>query len=79
MSDGHVGETIAAKLAIHLGPNVSRMAIKSFAKKAGLNGPEQITATHIPAFIEEIRPMLKVMMGSGPTEALVTDISHLVR
>ena len=79
MPDDHLGEAIAAKLAIHLGPNVSRMAIRSFAKKAGLTGPDEIRSMHVPAFIEEIRPMLNVMVGRGPTEALVTEISQTAR
>ena len=79
MHETALGDALAAKLSIHLGPNVSRMAIKSFAKKVGLAGPEQITPTHVPAFIEEIRPMLNVMVGRGPTDALVTEISRSAR
>ena len=76
MPDPHLVDSIAATLAVHLGPNVSRMAIKSFAKKAGLTGPEQIAPAHVPALIEELRPMLNVMVGRGPTEAVMTEISQ---
>jgi hypothetical protein len=71
-----LAESITATLSVHLGPNVSRMAIRSFAKKVGLSGPEQISPTHIPALIEELRPMLNVMVGRGPSEAVMTEISR---
>ena len=76
MPDDRLDDALTAKLSIHLGPNVSRMAIKSFAKKAGLSGPEQIAPTHVPALIEELRPMLNVMVGRGPSEAVMTEISR---
>ena len=79
MSEAFVGTTVAATLAHHLGPNVTRMAMKSFAKKAGLDAPEHMTPTHIPALIDEILPMLKVMIGSEPADAVVTQIQAVSR
>ena len=79
MPEMPIGDIIIGKLATHLGPNVAKMTVKAFAKKAGAGGYEQLTAAHLPALLEEIRPMLNVMIGKGPAEAVVADISRLLR
>ena len=71
-----IAEVVISKLAVHLGPHVARMAIKSFARKAGVGGHEQLTGVHVPGLIEEIRPILNVMIGKGPSEAIVADIER---
>lgn len=67
-------ETVISKLAVHLGPHVARMTVKSFAKKVG--APDQLTVAHLPKLIEEIRPMLNVMIGKGASESVVADIQR---
>jgi hypothetical protein len=52
------------------------MAIKSFAKKIGVSGPEALTAAHLPALVDEIHPMLNIMIGKGPADAVAADISR---
>lgn len=77
MPDPTLGDKVIAKLSLHLGPNVSKMAVRGFAKKAGVAGPEQITAAHLPKLIDEIRPILNVMIGRGPSEAVIGEIAKL--
>ncbi len=77
MPDG-IGDLVISRLSVHLGPNVSKMAIRSFAKKAGVHGPEELTVAHLPALVEEIHPMLNVMIGKGPADAVVADIQRTV-
>lgn len=67
-------ETVISKLSVHLGPHVARMTVKSFAKKVG--GQEQLTADHLPRLLEEIRPMLNVMIGKGAGDSVVADIER---
>lgn len=67
-------ETVISKLSVHLGPHVARMTVKSFAKKVGAQ--EQLTADHLPRLIEEIRPMLNVMIGKGASDSVVADIER---
>ena len=74
MPDHTLGDDVISKLSVHLGPNVARMAIRSFAKKAGVAGPETLTAEHVPALIDEIHPMLNVMIGRGPADAVIAEI-----
>jgi len=76
MAELPIAETIVAKLSIHLGPNVARMVIKSFARKIGAAGGEQLTGAHVAGLIDEIRPMLNVMIGKGPADAVAADIAR---
>ncbi len=69
-------EVVIAKLSVHLGPHVAKMAVRSFAKKAGVDGYEHLTAAHVPRLIEDIRPMLNVMIGKGPSASVVADIER---
>lgn len=78
MPDTSIGDLVISRLSVHLGPNVSKMAIKAFAKKAGVRGPEDLTPSHLPALVEEIHPMLNVMIGKGPADAVVADITRTV-
>ncbi len=76
MPDRNIADVIIGKLSVHLGPNVARMAIQGFAKKAGVRSPEGLTVEHVPAIIEELHPMLNVMIGKGPAEAVVAEIAR---
>jgi hypothetical protein len=74
MPDAPLAETVAAKLSVHVGPHVARMMIRSFAKKAGR---ETLSAMQLPAFVQEIRPMLTVLIGKAATEAVGADLAAL--
>ena len=69
-----IADKIVVRLSTHIGPNVARMAVRSFAKKAGIPDPAQLAPAHVSALMDDLRPMLHVMMGRGPAEALVADI-----
>lgn len=76
-------ETIAAiitqKLGVHLGPNVARMAVKTFAQKAVAKKPEELIMTDLPALLEALRPMLVVMIGKEPGAAVLEEIARAFR
>ena len=71
-----IGEVVARKLSVHLGPNVARMAVKTFAQKAVARTPEQLTVAELPQLIEAMRPMLVVMIGKSPSEAVLAEITR---
>lgn len=71
-----IAEAVISKLSVHLGPHVAKMAVRMFAKKAGVDAYEHLTAAHLPRLIEELRPMLNVMIGRGPSESVVADIER---
>ena len=74
-----VGNYITGKLSVHLGPNVARMAVKAFAQKAVNRKPEELTDADLPHLIEAMRPMLTVMIGKAPGEAVLAEISREYR
>lgn len=74
-----IGTYVTGKLAVHLGPNVARMAVKTFAQKAVNRKPEELTHGDLPQLIEAMRPMLTVMIGKDPGEAVLKEISREYR
>ena len=78
-SAASVADFVTGRLAIHLGPNVARMAVKTFAQKAAALKPEQLTLGDVPRLIEAMRPMLHVMVGKEPGEVVLRDIAREYR
>ena len=76
MADVKLGDAVIAKLAVHLGPNVARMSVDRFMKKKGL---PQLTAADLPALIAELKPMLNVMIGKGPSDSVVAEIERAAK
>jgi len=72
-----MSHAIIETLSVHLGRHVAAMAVKAFGKKVGVPTPEQLTIAHVPGLIEEIRPMLNVMIGKGPSQIVVADIERV--
>jgi hypothetical protein len=71
-----VSDVVTRKLSVHLGPNVARMAVKTFAQKAVARKPEELTIAEVPQLIEAMRPMLVVMIGKSPSEAVLAEIAR---
>ena len=71
-----IGDAVVRKLSVHLGPNVARMAVKTFAQKALDRRPEEITNSELPELIEAMRPMLVVMIGKEPSGAILDEIAR---
>jgi hypothetical protein len=74
-----IGDIVTRKLSIHLGPNVARMAVKTFAQKAVARKPEELTPAELPALVEAMRPMLVVMIGKNPSEVVLGEIERECR
>ena len=75
MSETRLADLVHAKLAVHLGPNVAKMTVDNFLRKSGIRR-DAMTAAHLPALIAEIRPMLNIMIGRGPTESVLAEIER---
>lgn len=76
LAGGTVGDIVTQKLAVHLGPNVARMAVKTFAQKAVSRKPEELTRAEVPQLLEALRPMLVVMIGKSPSDAVLGEIAR---
>lgn len=75
MPDGKkTAATIVSRLAVHLGPNIARMAITTFSQKALGVPAEDVKPSEIPRLLEALRPMLNVMLGKDHAEAVIGEI-----
>ena len=71
-----IADIVVGKLSVHLGPNVARVAIKTFAQKAVARKPEELTRADVPNLLEAMRPMLAVMIGKEAGQVALDDIAR---
>ena len=62
---------IYAQLESLIGPNVTRMAIRTFAKKTLNLAAEDVTASDAPKLVVALRPLLRSMAGEAHADALI--------
>jgi hypothetical protein len=74
VAEAGVAEVIGKRLGTELGPNVARMAMKSFCQKALGRTPEQVTRADVPKLMETMRPMLHVMLGNAQADGIIDEI-----
>jgi hypothetical protein len=79
LSAASVAEQVAQQLSPYLGPFNAGVAVKTFSQRALKRSAETLTAEHVPALLDALRPMLHTMVGSVSTEALLNDIQRRVR
>jgi hypothetical protein len=70
---------IIRKLSVHLGPNVAKIAIKTFAQKSVARKPEELTRADMPMLLEAMRPMLAVMIGKDAGRVVLDEIAAEAR
>ena len=76
VNEPKIADIVIGKLSVHIGPNVARMAIRTFAKKTGAPSADALSAADLPGLIQEMRPILNVMIGKTPADAVLTDIAR---
>lgn len=64
-------EYIQRRIATYVGAHTARLAVKTFAQKALGVAPDGVLATHAPALVLALRPLLRSMLGNEPAERLV--------
>jgi hypothetical protein len=65
-------EVMRDRLALYLGPNTARNALKTFAHKSVGVAPEDMTPVQAKRLLEALRPMLKTLLGAVKCEQLLT-------
>ena len=70
----HPTDVIRDRLAVYLGPNTARNAIKTFAERALGIAPDQVTSADVGRLIEALRPMLKTLVGAQKTEKIIQQL-----
>jgi hypothetical protein len=64
-------EVLQDRLAVYLGPNTARAALKTFAQKSVGVPPEKMSPEQAKRLLEALRPMLKTLLGAAQADQLV--------
>lgn len=67
-------EVVADLLAVHLGPNTARTAVRMSAERAVGRPPEQLRVDDVPRLAVALRPMLRTLLGESEAELLIVAI-----
>lgn len=76
MSETSVAEIIQQRIAVHLGPHTARMAFKMAAGRSVGVTPDAVRLNDVPKVIEELHPMLNVLLGRDKAQATLDDIAR---
>jgi hypothetical protein len=72
-------DVIAAALAVYVGPETARSAVRTFADRVLGRRADQVTAAEAPRLVESFRPMLRTLLGEGPAEHLIRELTETLR
>jgi hypothetical protein len=67
---------IEARLAMLLGPNMARTALRVFSARALGKTPEALTAADAPKLLAALRPSLRTLLGADATERVIDEITR---
>jgi hypothetical protein len=79
LSIASVADAVVDRLSPFLGPFNAKIAVKNFAKRSLERNPEDLSAEHLPALLEAMRPMLNTLVGRDSAEALLDEIRREVK
>lgn len=79
MPDMTVAEIIQKHIAVHLGPNTAKMAIRAAANKSIGLAPDEVRLSDVPKVIEELHPMLNVLLGRDKAQQTLDEITRAFR
>ena len=71
-----VAETIAARMAVYLGPHTARIAVKTFSQRALGRGPDSLELPDVPELLAALRPMLRTLVGHSQCEIVLQRIER---
>jgi hypothetical protein len=76
MAGGAPSAIIEARLALLLGPNTARTAVRTFCERALAHGPETLTAAEAPRLLAALRPTLRTLLGAATAERVLAEIAE---
>lgn len=79
MPDMTVAEIMQQHIAVHLGPNTAKMAIRAAANKSVGLAPDAVRLSDVPKVIEELHPMLNVLLGRDKAQQTLDEITRAFR
>jgi hypothetical protein len=72
-------DVIAAALALYVGPETARSAVRTFADRVLGRRAEELTFDEAARLVESFRPMLRTLLGEGPAEHLLRELTEALR
>jgi hypothetical protein len=79
MPEMTVAEIIQQHIAVHLGPHTAVMAMRMAANKSVGLAPDAVRPSDVPKVIEELHPMLNVLLGKDKAQQTLDEITRAVR
>lgn len=70
---------IAAALAVYVGPDTARCAVRTLADRVLGRRADQVTAEEAPRLVESFRPMLRTLLGESRAEHLIRELTESLR
>jgi len=67
-------EVVRDRLAVYLGPNTARAALKTFSQKSLGIAPEELTAAQARQLLDALRPMLKTLLGAAQCDRIIAQL-----
>ncbi len=67
-------DVVRDRLAVYLGPHTAKNALKTFSEKLFKLPPEQLTLSQTLELTENLRPMLKTLVGAAQCERILTQL-----
>ena len=67
-------ELIETRLAPLLGRHMAANAVRTFSRSALAKSPAELIAADLPTLLRALRPMLRVLCGAAPAQALLESL-----
>ena len=77
MPDMSVAEIIQQHIAVHVGPNTAKVAIRAAANKSVGLAPDAVRISDVPKVIKELHPMLNVLLGRDKAQQTLDEITRV--
>jgi hypothetical protein len=69
-----LADVVIRELTRYLGPHTAKNALKLFAQKSVRKTPEELSFHDLEPLLAALRPMLRTLIGSRETDAVLADL-----
>jgi hypothetical protein len=69
-------QLIEARLALLLGPNTARTAVRTFCQRALGLAPEAMAPGDAPRLLAALRPTLRTLLGASTAEQVLDELAR---
>jgi hypothetical protein len=69
-----LADVVIRELTRYLGPHTAKNALRLFAQKAVHKSPDELGYADLEPLLAALRPMLRTLIGSRETDAVLADL-----